>query len=125
MLKPLILLLISAVVVGAFVTLSLRRNITTAGGTGTAISKQPIALVIAAIVVGALWNQTHFGNITTGKGIADAVLIGLVSLAFAIVLAWIPAGIYWLLKRKRMPGLVALAWTLWIVVAVSNEFFSP
>lgn len=92
MLKPLILLLISAVVVGAFVTLSLRRNITAAGGTGAAISKQPIALVIAAIVVGALWNQTHFGNITTGKGIADAVLIGLVSLVLpSFLLGFLPA----------------------------------
>lgn len=36
------------------------------------------------------------------------------------VLASIPAVIYWLLKRKKMPYFIQLIWLFWLILALSN-----
>ncbi len=35
-------------------------------------------------------------------------------------LSYCPAGLYWLIKRKKMPYIAELTWLLWLVFITSN-----
>ncbi|MEE9614467.1 MAG: hypothetical protein V3W31_05865 [Thermodesulfobacteriota bacterium] len=48
--------------------------------------------------------------------VSGAVGLSIVVIAFACLVAMVPAGIYWIAKRKRMPGLTVLIWIAWAVV---------
>lgn len=37
-----------------------------------------------------------------------------------LVIAAIPALIYWLIKRKHMPYFIELTWLLWLIIAMSS-----
>lgn len=37
-----------------------------------------------------------------------------------LTIAAIPAGIYWLIKRKKMPHFIELTWFFWLVLAMSS-----
>lgn len=45
----------------------------------------------------------------------------------AVILASIPAGIYWLFKRKRMPGFMIVIWAIWgiiVLLGILGNFLS-
>ncbi len=57
-----------------------------------------------------------FGSSFIGEVIRDMLTLVLTP----FLLAGIPALIYWLIKRKKMPYFLELIWLLWLVLALSN-----
>ncbi|MDF1684422.1 MAG: hypothetical protein P1U36_07155 [Legionellaceae bacterium] len=57
-----------------------------------------------------------FGSGFVGEIFRNVFTLVLVPLA----LAGIPALIYWLIKRKRMPYFIELTWILWLIIAMSS-----
>lgn len=78
-----------------------------------------IGLLIVAALAFAVVSALVLGvNISGFAGIGYIVGSALAAVGIAIVIALIPAGIYWVIKRKRMPGLATTIWVLWGSVAV-------
>lgn len=55
--------------------------------------------------------KSHFG---IGLIIGYWIFAG----GIALLISHIPAGIYWFIKRKRMPGVLGILWVCWAVLAV-------
>ncbi len=62
------------------------------------------------------WLQPLFGSGLMGEAFRDMVTLVLIPFA----LAAIPALIYWVIKRKRMPYFLELIWLFWLVLALST-----
>lgn len=77
-----------------------------------------IGLIILAALVFAVVSALALGiNIFGPAGIGYVIGSALGTVGIAIVISLIPAGMYWLLKRKRMPGLNITIWVLWCLIA--------
>ena len=73
-----------------------------------------VASIAVAILTGVSLDvdlRSHFGV---------GVLIGywLFAGGIALAISHIPAAIYWLVKRKRMPGVIGMLWVSWAILAV-------
>jgi hypothetical protein len=56
-----------------------------------------------------------------GSGVAGELMRDMISLMLIpLVIAAIPALLYWLIKRKKMPYFTELTWFLWLIFAVSS-----
>ncbi len=56
-----------------------------------------------------------------GTGLIADALSDMLTLVFTpFLLAGIPALIYWLIKRKKMPYFIELIWLFWIIFALSS-----
>lgn len=77
-----------------------------------------LTLLIASILVSAVSVIFLGVNVISPEGIVIVVARALGNVGLAVVVALIPAGIYWLFKRKRMPGLTVAIWVLWGLIAV-------
>lgn len=56
-----------------------------------------------------------------GTGLMGEVFRDMVTLSITpCALAAIPALIYWLIKRKKMPYLLELIWVFWLTLALSS-----
>lgn len=56
-----------------------------------------------------------------GKGmIGDAFQDMCTLLLFPLVLAGLPALLYWMVKRKKMPYFIELTWLIWLIFAMSS-----
>lgn len=56
-----------------------------------------------------------------GSGFVGEVFRNLVTLVLVpLALAAVPASIYWLIQRKRMPYFIELSWFLWLIIAMSS-----
>ena len=80
------------------------------------MSKNIIFLLLASVVVSTVpvIISREAGSIGVILGSASATV------GIAIILSFIPAVVYWLFKRKRMPGLNITIWLLWGVFAAIN-----
>jgi hypothetical protein len=81
------------------------------------MSKNVIFLVIAALVMAVVSGLLLKQNLSSPAGIGYVVGSTAATIGFAVILAAIPAGIYWLFKRKRMPGFNGTIWVLWFLVS--------
>ena len=77
-----------------------------------------MSLIVASLVVAAISALMLGHNIAGAAGIGYVVGMALGSVGIAVILVGIPAGIYWLFARKRMPGLTISIWVLWALVAI-------
>lgn len=77
-----------------------------------------IASFIAATISAILKGLTVYSLAVIGYIIGMA--LGIVGLS--IVVSLIPAGVYWLFKRRRMPGLTLLIWSLWGLATIAILF---
>ncbi|MFL0801188.1 MAG: hypothetical protein K6L80_12105 [Agarilytica sp.] len=82
------------------------------------MSKNIIFLLAAALVVSAVSAIILGQSISSAAGIGFVIGMAAGTVGIAAILAFIPAGIYWLFKRKRMPGLNITIWVLWGLIAV-------
>lgn len=82
------------------------------------MSKQMVALLLVSILFGVISSMLLGVNITSSAGIGYVFGRGLGTVGLAVIIALIPAGIYWLFKRKQMPGLTITIWALWGLFAV-------
>ena len=57
-----------------------------------------------------------FGSGFAGEIVRDMVSLMLIPLAIAAL----PALLYWLIKRKKMPYFIELTWLLWLIFAISS-----
>jgi hypothetical protein len=80
------------------------------------MSKSLIILLIAALVVAVVLAMLTGINPMSAAGAGYVLGSALTSVAIAFVLVGIPAGIYWLIKRKPMPGMTIAIWVVWILV---------
>lgn len=56
-----------------------------------------------------------------GQGmIGDAFQDMCTLLLFPLVLAGLPALLYWVVKRKKMPYFIELTWLIWLIFAMSS-----
>jgi len=56
-----------------------------------------------------------------GSGFVGEIFRNLFTLVLVpLVMAAIPAALYWLIKRKHMPYFIELTWLLWLMIAVSS-----
>jgi hypothetical protein len=60
--------------------------------------------------------QPLFGSGIMGESFRDMVTLVLIP----FVLAAIPALIYWVIKRKKMPHFLELIWLFWLILALSS-----
>jgi hypothetical protein len=78
-----------------------------------------ISLLLLSALAFAVVSALALGvNISGSAGIGYLVGSALTTVGIAIIVSLIPAGIYWLIKRKRMPGLNITIWVLWVLIAV-------
>ena len=78
-----------------------------------------ILIIIFSLANGMLIQS--FDSVSLNSfGIAEILgtAMGLIGITF--VVAAIPAFIYWLFKRKTMPGLNILVWVIWAIVAIMS-----
>jgi hypothetical protein len=57
-----------------------------------------------------------FGSSFMGEAIRDMLTLVLTP----FLLASLPALIYWVIKRKKMPHFIVLIWLFWLILALSN-----
>ncbi len=62
------------------------------------------------------WLEPLFGQGLIGEAFRDMLTLMLTP----FVLAGIPALIYWLVKRKKMPYFLTLIWAFWLILALSS-----
>jgi len=82
------------------------------------MSKSLLALSVAALVVATVVAVLSGVNPVSAAGIGYVLAFALTGIAIAFVLVGLPAGIYWLIKRKPMPGMTVAIWAVWAVVQV-------
>ncbi len=82
------------------------------------MSKNIIFLLVAAIVVATISAVILGLNIFSVAGAGYVVGTAVGAVGIAIILTFVPAGTYWLFKRKRMPGFNITIWILWGLIAV-------
>jgi hypothetical protein len=82
------------------------------------MSKSLIALLVAALVVAVVTGLLAGVNPTSAAGMGYVLASALTGIAIAFVLVGIPAGIYWLIKRKPLPGMTIAIWVVWALVQV-------
>ena len=63
--------------------------------------------------------STQMRNVFAGGEIGQTIRHVLSLFLIPVIVAYIPAGIYWLFTRKEMPALCHVVWILWIVLATS------
>ena len=80
------------------------------------MSKSFIGLLVAALVVAVVTAFLSGVNPASAAGIGYVLASALTGVAIAVVLVGIPAGIYWLIKRKPMPGMTLTIWIVWALV---------
>lgn len=79
--------------------------------------------VITMSVVSCLWALVVLfsdGDLSRYE-IVGTIPLGLLLIGVAGV-AFLPAGVYWALKRKRMPGAIALMWALWCLATLWTTY---
>lgn len=64
------------------------------------------------------WLANYLGEVFTGGGAGGWIKKVLTFLAVPLVVTFVPAGIYWCMKRSTMPHMKEIFWVLWIVQAV-------
>ena len=84
------------------------------------MSKNLVSLIVASLAVSAISALILGHSISGAGGLGNVIGMALASIAIAIVLVGIPAGIYWLFKRKYMPYFNASIWVVWALIAVLN-----
>lgn len=74
--------------------------------------KQFKTMALLSVVIGL---ALHFGIAGKPLFVAFGMAVGqsIPLIAMVCLVPMVPAGIYWLIKRKRMPGLSPLIWILW------------
>ena len=78
-----------------------------------------IGLLLVSALVFAMISALILGvNISGSAGVGYVIGSALAAVGVAIIISLIPAGIYWLIKRKRMPGLNITIWILWGSIAI-------
>lgn len=73
-----------------------------------------IASLLPSFIIGL--NSGELSSISTGFGFFLGTLLGIVAISYLIV--FIPAGLYWLVKRKLMPGFDKTLWVIWATISV-------
>ena len=81
------------------------------------IKKHLILLSLLSVIVG-ITIQLPIISITSYMDIITSLIAALVILFIVpfMVIA-IPSGIYWLCKRKQMPGFIPLVWIIWVLLS--------
>ena len=73
-----------------------------------------LSVILSALVGGILMGV----NIWSSHGIGWVIGYGFGSILFSIVLCGIPASIYWIIKRNKMPGFDVAIWVVWVLIFV-------
>lgn len=92
------------------------------------MSKSFAWLLLASLVVGVLVTVLSGVMPTSAAGIGAVIAAALMPVLVAFVLVGIPAGIYWLIKRKPMPGMTVATWVVWglvNVLVIVGKLMSP
>ena len=66
---------------------------------------------IVAILFAGFFIKVDF---TSAYGVGLIIGYWLITGGLAIFITYLPAGIFWLIKRKRMPGTYGLLWVSWL-----------
>ena len=73
------------------------------------------------------WLANELGDIFSNGGAGSWIKKVLTFLAVPLVVTFIPAGIYWCMKRTAMPHIKEIFWGLWLIQAVlftlNSSFF--
>lgn len=87
----------------------------------THLSRKLTKLLIAAICVSALSSLIKGVSISDGLSFTSWIAFVLagaaMSVVLAVIVAAIPAILFWLIKRDWMPGLMDTIWVLWALIA--------
>lgn len=76
-----------------------------------------VLIFVFSILVGAV-AEIFEGFSLTSLGIPEIIGRALGLIGITAVITAIPALIYWFVKRKAIPGLNILVWSIWCLVAV-------
>lgn len=82
------------------------------------MSKNIGLLLLAALAFAFVSGLVLGKNIFSSMGVGYVVGSALGAVGIAIIISLIPAGFFWLVKRKRMPYLDITIWVLWALVSV-------
>lgn len=96
----------------------------------TGLLKNIGLLFVVALLAFSVVSVSLLGvNISWSAGINYVMSKAVGSVSLAIVVVLIPAGIYWLVKRQRMPGLNTVIWLLWsllpVLILVGHLMYRP
>lgn len=84
------------------------------------MSKNIIFLLSAALITSAISAIVLGDGIFSFVGMGTVIGMAAAAVGLAIIIALIPAAIYWVFKRKRMPGLNITIWILWGLISASS-----
>jgi hypothetical protein len=87
------------------------------------MSRNIFILIAVAIVTSAIAGKRAGIDVFSAGGSGHVLGGATATIVVAIVLALVPAGIYWLVNRRPMPYLVTVMWGIWLFAAWA--VFSP
>lgn len=79
------------------------------------------AHVIAMLLVSCVWTSVLVLSDGDISELPAGILLSLLLIGVAVI-ALIPAGVFWLLKQKYMPGTLLLMWTVWGLGALIDTY---
>ncbi|QLH41311.1 MAG: hypothetical protein HWD59_00255 [Coxiellaceae bacterium] len=77
---------------------------------------QQIAWVVHGIAVFHHWFISELRNLFAFGKWSHLILAWIVLIVVPVIIAAIPAFIYWLIKRRWMPYYMQIVWTVWLVL---------
>ena len=76
------------------------------------ITKTLLASLASGFVINILQGEFYF----TAYGIGSALGTGIAFFAMTYLIALVPQGLYWVVKRGRMPGFNTVVWSIWVLL---------
>ncbi len=64
------------------------------------------------------WLANYLGDVFSSSGAGGWIKKILAFLAVPLFVTFVPAGIYWCIKRHSMPNIKEIFWVLWIIQAM-------
>ena len=83
------------------------------------MSRNLLLLIAAALLASVIFWHLSGVEVLSAEGAGLVLVLALGCMGAAIAVSLIPAGIYWLFKRRRMPYLSVVVWGLWGVLALA------
>ncbi len=80
------------------------------------VAAMAILSLLAALGL-ALYKGSTFQGLAAVTGALGAALA---FLGFSLAIPAIPASVYWMVKRRLMPGFPQIAWLMWVLMIVGN-----
>ena len=86
------------------------------------MKRQLVLMLVLSLLLSVVCAFFLGVDLTTSQGIGWVIGYGIGTILIALILCGIPAGIFWLIKRKRMPKFNVSVWVVWALIFALSLF---